>query len=149
MTVPLKCVLYVSRSLIPAEREEFREQISEIMAQCDRNNRADDITGALAYDRGRFFQYVEGPADAIDALVARLFDDPRHKRVTIRADEPVATRLFPDWSMVLLNITAAPVPGYATADLEALSPGDLVARLQRAAAEDAILAVARRPGARD
>lgn len=146
--MPLKCALYVSQSLIPADREAFRTAISEIMVQCERNNRADDITGVLAYDRGRFYQFIEGPPKWIDALLGRLLDDDRHTNMTIRLDEPAEKRLFPQWSMALLNITTAPLPGYTTEDLETQTVTDLIARLQTAAKGEAILAVVPRSAAR-
>lgn len=144
----MKCILYVSQSLIAAERDAFRTAIAEIMAEIQRNNRFDQITGALAYDRGRFIQYIEGPGDRIDALVHRLIADPRHTNMTIRMEEPAPARLFPEWSMVLLNVTAPPLAGYATADLEAQSAVQLLERLQSAAREEAILSVAPRSGRR-
>ncbi|GGE36894.1 hypothetical protein GCM10011367_09110 [Marinicauda pacifica] len=140
----LKCILYVSQSLIRADRDDFRAAISKIMMESERNNRADDITGVLAYDRGRFLQYIEGPPGPMGALVDRLLGDPRHTNMTIRIDEPVETRLFPKWSMALLNITLPPLPGYSVEDLENQPVDQLLARLQRAADEESILSVAPR-----
>lgn len=138
----MKRALYVSQSQIPANRDTFRQTVSRIMVQSQFNNRSENITGVLAYDRGRFFQFIEGPEQAIDALVGRLLGDERHANMTIRLDEPVEERLFPKWSMALLNMTAPPLAGYATGDLEDLSANQIIDRLQRAAEEEAILAVA-------
>lgn len=137
----LKCVLYVSESLIKADREAFRVAISQIMAECQRNNQADSITGALAYDRGRFFQFIEGPAERIDALMQRLLSDHRQTNVTIRLEGLAETRLFPKWSMALLNVTAPPVPGHATSYIEESSAEGLLERLSDAARNEAILSV--------
>lgn len=63
------------------------------------HNQANDITGILLYFDLVFFQVLEGPKDALDALFARIVEDPRHKDVTLQVSEPSGTRLFPDWSM--------------------------------------------------
>lgn len=137
----MKHVLYVSQSMIPAEREGFRAAIIDIMAEAQINNSSASITGVLAYDRGRFVQYIEGPPDRIDALIDRLRRDDRHTGFTVRSEGPVETRRFPDWSMALLNVTALPEPGFPLAELAERSPKDLVEQLTRAAREDAILTV--------
>lgn len=74
--------------------------LSGILVQARRNNARDDITGALICRRDIYLQLVEGPADAIDALFARIAEDDRHQDVARLWDGEVAERMFPDWEML-------------------------------------------------
>ncbi len=70
-----------------------------------RNNARDGLTGALAVNEGWFLQVVEGSATALDRLLRRLAEDPRHTDLEVLSRRPVSGRLFPDWSMVAARIT--------------------------------------------
>ena len=48
---------------------------------------------------------LEGPAQALDALLARLATDPRHRDIVILDRAPVQTRLFGQWSMASARIS--------------------------------------------
>lgn len=63
-----------------------------------RNERA-GITGMLLYADGSFFQVIEGPAEAVSELFARIVADRRHEHVTRIIEEPIPRRSFGDWSM--------------------------------------------------
>ena len=46
-----------------------------------------------------FFQLIEGPDAAIDALFARIIADDRHRNVTIvGVEQGDVRRMCPDWS---------------------------------------------------
>ena len=65
-----------------------------------RNNARDGITGYLIRASGQFIQALHGPAAAIEALMARLGADPRHRGVDILIDRAAeAASPFGDWSM--------------------------------------------------
>lgn len=85
--------------------------LAVILAESQRNNDRDGLTGALAAHRDRYIQVVEGPAQALDALLRRLEDDPRHRDVTLLDRQPISERLFSRWSMANARIT--PVHGAA------------------------------------
>lgn len=85
--------------------------LAVILAESQRNNDRDGLTGALAAHRNRYIQVVEGSAQALDALLRRLENDPRHRDVTLLDREPISERLFSRWSMANARIT--PVHGAA------------------------------------
>lgn len=111
--------------------------LAGILSAARRNNPRLGITGALICRHDIYLQLIEGPADAIDALYARICADDRHFDVRLLLDEPAVDRLFPNWAM--LDDTA-PSQFWSAAQvaanmLDAVSPDDLRApfiRLSRA-----------------
>ena len=73
--------------------------LSAILATARRNNSRRAITGALICRQDIYLQLIEGDADAIDALFARISIDDRHLDVTLLSRAEVADRVFPDWAM--------------------------------------------------
>lgn len=137
----LKRLLYVSESRLPADRDGFRASIAQIMAQSQAHNSVDSITGVLAHERGHFIQLVEGRSGRVDALLDRLFADPRHRHLTVRLDEAADERLFPRWSMALVDMTQAPLPEHEPGRFERMTPDAMVDYLRAAAKENAVLDV--------
>lgn len=88
---------YISTATTPAETIE--ESIAEICALARLNNAAAGITGALTYHGGRFAQLIEGPEDALRALMVRIKADPRHHSLRVLTDGPIAVRRYGKWSM--------------------------------------------------
>ena len=64
-----------------------------------RNNAARDITGFLYREDDVFYQWLEGPAQAVADTFAAIRADPRHKRVEELGRYPISERSFPSWSM--------------------------------------------------
>lgn len=85
------------------------------------NNARNDLTGFLLFRDGEFFQVVEGPEPAIDALLRRLEADTRHHSITMLHREPIAMRHFAKWKMKRL----------AVAD-ETVTPADIAPELATA-----------------
>lgn len=81
--------------------------LAVILAESQRNNDINGLTGVLAAHRDRYIQVVEGTGVALDGLLRRLEDDPRHRDVTLLGREPIQTRLFGRWSMASARITPA------------------------------------------
>ena len=73
--------------------------LDDILAQSRRNNPANGLVGALYFADGCFFQCLEGPAEAVDALYARLHDDPRHRDLKVLSRATVERPSFTGWSM--------------------------------------------------
>ena len=97
----MKRITYVSRLAKRLSDEQLRH-IGDVSA---RNNLRDNITGVLIYVSGLFFQIIEGEAHAIDRLYARIRRDPRHgDLVCLKAETNRRDRLFPNWSMQLINL---------------------------------------------
>jgi len=81
------------------------EKIVEVSAQ---NNATRKITGVLMASGGLFFQILEGPEDEVGNVYRQIVEDPRHKKVTLLADQRgVEQRLFPAWSMKRLDLSQA------------------------------------------
>ncbi len=65
-----------------------------------RNNRRRDITGLLVYGGGMFLQWLEGPRQAVEALMAVIRNDPRHETIVrLQVLDGLKERLYPSWSM--------------------------------------------------
>ncbi|KLI65270.1 hypothetical protein AAV99_05370 [Aurantiacibacter marinus] len=74
--------------------------LAGILLQARRNNKRDEITGALICRQDMYLQLVEGPAAAIDDLYLNITADDRHCEGTLAYSATVDHRLFPDWEML-------------------------------------------------
>lgn len=74
-------------------------EIPRILRASRTNNPPLKLGGVLHYGNGYFFQVLEGPAAAVDALYETIRQDPRHTEVQTLERVPVSKRRFPDWSM--------------------------------------------------
>ena len=94
-------LVYASRANFSAgaDNATVNADVARILMQSRRNNPANDLVGALYFADGCFFQCLEGPAEAVDALYARLHDDPRHRDLKVLSRTTVARPSFTGWSM--------------------------------------------------
>jgi hypothetical protein len=98
-----KRLKYISRS----SSNMTSEEVSALAKTSVENNKAADITGVLVEASGIFFQVIEGPTDAVDALYKRISADPRHNELLLlNTMENCATRLFPQWAMKTVSLGA-------------------------------------------
>ncbi len=107
--------------------------LAGILSAARRNNPALGITGALICRHDLYLQLIEGPAEAIDTLYARICEDDRHANVELLLTEDMGERLFPNWAMLddqspSLFWSATDV---AAGALEASSPEELRAPFLR------------------
>ncbi len=84
--------------------------LAVILAESQRNNDRDELTGALAAHDERYIQVIEGPAPALDNLLRRLEGDPRHRNIVILERAPIAARAFDRWAMASARITPELAP---------------------------------------
>ena len=92
----LACLLYVS-ALAPGVPVT---EVSRIVTAARQRNANDAITGLLVFDGDTFCQYVEGPPEAVEALLQRLHADPRHEQLQILIDGALPEgRRFSDWRL--------------------------------------------------
>ncbi|MDU0367058.1 BLUF domain-containing protein [Microbacterium sp. KSW4-17] len=106
MSAPLAAVSYVSRAV-----DTFDDaRLAELLAQSRRSNHEHDLSGMLLYRRGRFFQVLEGPKDAVDELMAKIRRDPRHDEIRVLLTEEIEERRFEEWTMGYEPITAPATP---------------------------------------
>ena len=97
-------IIYISNAAKPLRAAE----LDDILATSRRNNARVGVTGMLVYMDGSFIQALEGDAEAVDSLISRIADDPRHRDFVVIARYPVAERQFPDWSMGYRRCDGAP-----------------------------------------
>jgi hypothetical protein len=90
-------LIYVSVSTLrlPAQAGE----VDAIVDWSQRHNREVGVTGALVFTEKRFAQYLEGPADAVDALMGRILQDPRHRDIELVFRRPILRRHFATWAL--------------------------------------------------
>jgi hypothetical protein len=62
-------------------------------------NRLVDVTGLLLTHEGWFLQALEGPTPAVEALLAKISSDTRHRGLRILHAGPAQARMFEDWNM--------------------------------------------------
>jgi len=80
------------------------DTVARIIATSQRNNARSGITGMLVFGEGIFFQWLEGPRDAITRLMGVLRSDPRHEQIVLLSEvEESRERLFPQWDMELVD----------------------------------------------
>ncbi len=73
--------------------------LNGILAAARRNNRRDDITGALVCRADLYLQMLEGPELAVKSAFQRIQRDDRHVDVSLIWSGAVGERLFPAWAM--------------------------------------------------
>lgn len=93
--------------------------LAVILAELQRNNDRDGLSGALAAHRDRYIQVLEGPAQTLDGLLRRLATDPRHRDIVVLDRVAITARLFGQWSMASARINPA-----QAAALDALMAGE-------------------------
>ena len=88
-----RSLLYVSRRLATLD------DLAAIVAVSRTRNAALAITGALVASHNWFAQILEGPGASIDALMASIHRDRRHRDVQVLVHEDIERRQFPDWAL--------------------------------------------------
>jgi hypothetical protein len=103
MTNQTDCLrlVYASRANFSAgaDNATVNADVARILMQSRRNNPANGLVGALYFADGCFFQCLEGPPGAVDALYFRLHEDPRHRDLKVLSRADVEQPSFSGWSM--------------------------------------------------
>ncbi len=95
---------YISKNTIEGTPDEIRDQVRDILATAQRNNRALDVTGALLYSGGYFCQVIEGAQEVLEELFESIQMDKRHGEITVLHFAPIESRGFREWAMALAGI---------------------------------------------
>jgi hypothetical protein len=93
--VNLKRICYISTAVSDIDETSVQKIADEATA----SNRQEDITGLLLYNGVNFWQVLEGPSAAIDALMKRIAADGRHTGMIMRFSEVSTVRWFENWSL--------------------------------------------------
>lgn len=127
-----------------------RAMLAGILVQARRNNRRDDITGALVCRHDLYLQLIEGPDAAIDAVYGKIAADDRHGDVHLLLVDMVDARMFPEWEMLdddMPSLTWSPAE-IADGAIEAATPAALREVFQEIASGARARAAASQDGAR-
>ena len=122
---------YVS-DIISSSANELDYTLRQILIQSHVLNSRDGITGFLVTYRGWYAQVLEGPRAAVDECYARIGRDQRHASPEVKSRGLVGLRLFPQWSMCGLTLSARDAGVLKSAeqgfdlDLRAASPPTLI-----------------------
>jgi hypothetical protein len=96
--------------------------LEEILADARTGNKARNVTGALVYVDGVFFQIIEGDKDVVYELMKSISSDSRHHSVKVFYEAEADVRAFESWGMAYLTPTAeqmsewAGLPGTTTVE---------------------------------
>jgi methanogenic corrinoid protein MtbC1 len=74
-------------------------EVRELLRTSQLRNKAERLTGVLVYDRGAYFQWLEGPTKSIRRVWSSILNDPRHHQVTVLREEPIRDRVFEGWDL--------------------------------------------------
>lgn len=105
-------------------------EVDRIIEWSQRRNVERAITGVLVFGSGIFFQWIEGPPDEVEKLVASLHGDPRHYDI-VPLDRSVENRerLYPNWEME--RVGAEDIREVLQEALESAEDENNIATLQR------------------
>ncbi|MEQ8515253.1 MAG: BLUF domain-containing protein [Chromatocurvus sp.] len=78
--------------------------VVELLRIAREYNAARNVTGLLLMRGDSFFQVLEGDRDDVHAIFERVIADPRHHRVEVLFEEPLAEREFGDWRMGFVEL---------------------------------------------
>lgn len=131
----MRQVFYVSS----ATELMSEEALGALLDRSRGRNASVGITGLLLYLDGNFFQVIEGPDEAIEALYLSISRDCRHRHMRKIVDRAIDRRDFPSWSMGFRRLRADDGPGPDFLNLArggaaldaALAGGGLVTDLMR------------------
>ena len=79
-------------------------KLAELLVKARANNTGLGLTGMLLHNSGSFIQVLEGDHDVVEALYARIQNDPRHTNNRLLFRGAVADREFAQWSMAFINV---------------------------------------------
>ena len=130
----LVSALYFSEVVDLDDPSEFRSRVGSIMDASARNNPKLGLTGALIFENKRFLQVLEGPRDAVSAMLARIMRDPRHVNFVMADFSEVSQRRFAHWCMSYVDADTVPAELGRLPDLDVAPADTLYARI------DAVLA---------
>lgn len=130
----MRRLVYVSHAI-----EEFPlDDLLALLARSRVANEARGVTGVLFYLDGVFLQYLEGESAAVDATMARVTADPRHRGLVVLSDNVVPLEpLLPEWKMGFYHLSSLePLVSRVSPGLIENSDRDLSDRLMADAASD-------------
>lgn len=115
-------LIYCSQTSQKEHRFNCDQVISNIVDYSANRNSLRKVTSTLLTNRKFFAQIIEGPASEVNLLYKSILHDERHHSVTLLQHTVTNIRLFPRWSMTLLEVDDMSYVGRLSVQS---TPGDL------------------------
>ena len=117
-------VVYLSRAAAGTDPEKW---LPELERNARARNDAAQIRGVLAYCRGWFLQWLEGPAAAVVETMGRIAVDKRHRDVQVIYEASGPQQLNSPWSLIrVARVDDAETLDARVRSLATALPGDSV-----------------------
>jgi predicted sulfurtransferase len=84
---------------------DIDRDIEKILHKAQAYNSTKGITGILLFKSGIFLQLLEGEENEVKALYAKIYNDKRHKNLTLIFETHGNERIFEHWTMAYRKIT--------------------------------------------
>ena len=88
---------YQSRAVI----RPTKDALNRLLDVARKRNQCEGLTGLLVYNRGYFFQWLEGPSDALSRVWDSIQRDGRHCEIKVLREDVLVRRFFESWDMRL------------------------------------------------
>jgi hypothetical protein len=114
----LECVTYVSSAvghLTDAELEG-------LLLSARRRNEEQQVTGALLYHDGSFFQYFEGPSAGVLEVYGHIQRSSLHRGIIELVRSQPRERQFPDWLMGFTRVPKSTILQLSNASWQSSVP---------------------------
>ena len=102
-------IMYSSQAKEPMSVTDLEKILEDARA----GNQARNVTGALVYVKGVFFQILEGDEAVVRKLMENIASDSRHQSVKVFYEAQVDARAFKSWSMAYLGPTSQEMATWA------------------------------------
>lgn len=79
--------------------------LKDILLKSQENNAQLDVTGFLVMISRKFLQVLEGPAEALNMLYAKILRDSRHDHSRLLTYMPISERHFSEWAMQGISLS--------------------------------------------
>nr|WP_288757035.1 BLUF domain-containing protein [uncultured Brevundimonas sp.] len=85
-------LVFVSKAV--GDAGQSPQSLAHILGASERNNRRDEVSGAMMFHGDEIVQIVEGARTDLDRLMRRVAVDPRHCDLVVVEDRPVMQRRY-------------------------------------------------------
>jgi methanogenic corrinoid protein MtbC1 len=96
---PFATLCYQSRT----KRLPTSDDLAQLVIEARERNRQSGVTGMLIHEGDRFFQWLEGPGEALEGLWSSIKRDDRHSDIELLGEGVTPIRLFSEWDLRFLH----------------------------------------------
>ena len=114
--------LFAVTYLSEASRNLRPEELDAILLDARVFNASEEVSGALFYGDGLFFQLIEGTEEAVKRTFDRLSAAKAHHNIRILCQGPIASRFFESWHMGFVHATSSAIQELSQAAWEEAIP---------------------------